>query len=69
MPIVRDKADYMGRIDMPYQSANRKVTATPVGSLVPAYQNELIVDTTARQWWRATDLTNTGWVNVLGPDM
>ncbi len=68
MAIIADRADDRKQIDRPFRSANRKVTATPVGTLIPVYVNELIFDTTATKWWRATDATTSGWVTVVGPE-
>jgi hypothetical protein len=39
---------------------------SPLGSVTPAFAGQEYQDTTAKQFWRANDVTNTSWVQVGG---
>ena len=51
-------------IDKKFSDYNRTNAGTPIGSLVPAYTNEIVLDTTNRQLWRAIGSTNNDWSPV-----
>lgn len=64
MAIVADKARPSTPVDRKFATPNRSNAGTPVGSLVPSYTNELVLDTTNRQLWRAIGPTNADWMPV-----
>ena len=56
----------LGVVDRKYTTPNRNNAGSPVSSLVPAYTNELVLDTTNFILWRATGPANTDWmIDVL----
>jgi hypothetical protein len=52
-------------VDKRFSSPNRKNAGAPNGSVTPLYAGEIVLDTTGGLAWKATDLTNTGWVQTL----
>lgn len=63
MAIVADKSGN-APLDKKFSDYNRTNAGTPVGTLVPMYTNELVLDTTNRQMWRAIGTTNNDWTLV-----
>jgi hypothetical protein len=48
-------------VDVTYSKANRTNAGTPIGSLVPLYPGEIVLDSTNRLLWRAIGITNANW--------
>jgi hypothetical protein len=63
MATVPDKSGNT-RLDKKYSHPNRNNAGTPIGALVPAYPNELVLDTTNFLLWRAIGTTNANWIPV-----
>lgn len=68
MAIVPDKSGNTPT-DLKYADYNRTNAGSPVGALVPLYTNEVVLDTTNTQLWRAIGLTNNDWSLVNPKDV
>lgn len=60
MAIVPDKSGN-SPTDKKFSDYNRTNAGTPVGAVTPQYANELVLDTTNRQLWRAIGTTSNDW--------
>lgn len=49
-------------VDRHFARANRNNAGSPVGSVVPQYTGEIVLDTTNRVLWIATGTANTNWM-------
>lgn len=68
MATVADKSGNTP-LDKKYSDYNRTNAGTPVGALVPEYTNEVVLDTTNTQLWRAIGPTNADWSLVNPKDV
>ncbi len=62
MATVPDKANNGTPIDKKFATPNRGNAGTPVAAVTPLYTNEIVLDTTNNQLWRATGPTNADWM-------
>ena len=52
-------------VESPLGSPNRNLSATPIGSTIPLFSGEIVVDTTNEQAYRATGTTNADWTPII----
>lgn len=55
----------IGGVDQRLSSPNRRNAGTPVGSLVPQYSGELVLDTIGNQIFMGNGSTNADWLPVF----
>jgi hypothetical protein len=60
MATVPDKSGNT-KLDKKLSSPNRFVAASPVGTLVPMYAGEMVLDSTTGTIYYALGLTNSSW--------
>jgi hypothetical protein len=65
MAIVADRARPEAGLDRRLTTPTRNNAGTPVGALTPAFNGELVMDTTNHVLWQAVGTANTAWMRVV----